>query len=79
MAGGHGPHGRRISTAKCGIDGLFKDVDTLRVVDCLVDELDNALQPDAGDRDSIRTALPKLKKVVLYGPYGSRVVQSVAI
>ena len=79
LAGGHGPHGRRISTAKCGIDGLFKDVDTLRVVDCLVDELDNALQPDAGDRDSIRTALPKLKKVVLYGPYGSRVVQSVAI
>jgi len=58
--------------------GLFKNVDTLRVVDRLVDELDNALQPDAGDRVSIRTALPKLKKVVFYGPYGSRVVQSVA-
>jgi len=58
--------------------GLFKNVDTLCVVDRLVDKLDNALQPDASDRDSIHTALPKLKKVVFYGPYGSRVVQSVA-
>jgi len=58
--------------------GLFKNVDTLRVVNRLVDKLNNALQPDAGNRVSIRTALPKLKKVVFYGPYGSRVVQSIA-
>jgi len=46
----------------------FENVDTLRVADHFVDELDNALRPDAGDGDSVRTLLPKLNKIVLYGP-----------
>jgi hypothetical protein len=47
--------------------GHFENVDTLRVAN-LVDELDNALQPDAGKGSSVHELLPKLKRIVLYGP-----------
>jgi len=48
--------------------GHFKNVDTLRVAGHFVDELDNALRSDAGDGDPVRTLLPKLHRIVLYGP-----------
>ena len=51
-----------------GLLGPFKTVDTLRVAGHFVDELDNALKPDAGDGNSVRTLLPKLNRIVLYGP-----------
>lgn len=50
-----------------GLLGLFKNVDTLRVAN-LGDELNNAFQPDAGKGSSVRELLPKLKRIVLYGP-----------
>ena len=50
-----------------GLLGLFENVDTLRVAN-LVDELDNALQLDEDKGSSVRELLPKLKRIVLYGP-----------
>jgi hypothetical protein len=64
------------SSQEAGIDrklwhrllGPFENIDTLRVADRLVEELGNALRPDAGDGDSAPTLLPKLNRIVLYGP-----------
>ena len=47
--------------------GHFKNVVTLRVAN-LVDELDKALQPNAVKGSSVGKLLPKLKRIVLYGP-----------
>jgi hypothetical protein len=51
---------------------LFDNVKTLRVARRFVDELDRALQPDAGDNNEgrwtkILTLLPRLQEIVRYG------------
>jgi hypothetical protein len=46
---------------------FLSDLETLRVADKFVSELDSALQPDTNDEESVRMLLPKLRTIVCYG------------
>ena len=49
-----------------GLLRRFENVETLRVADRLVDELDRLLELDAGDKGSVGSLLPQLKTIVWY-------------
>jgi len=51
-----------------GLLRRFENVETLRVADRLVDELDRLLELDAGDKGSVGSLLPQLKTIVWYDP-----------
>jgi hypothetical protein len=47
---------------------FFSGLETLRVANQFVNQLDTALQPAADDAESVRMLLPKLRTIVCYGP-----------
>jgi len=51
-----------------GLLRRFENVETLRVANRLVDELDQSLEPDAGNKGSVGSLLPQLKTIVWYDP-----------
>jgi hypothetical protein len=51
-----------------GLLRRFENVETLRVANRLVDELDRSLKPGARDKGSVGSLLPQLKTIVWYDP-----------